>query len=96
VVDTGPDPEQDSDDISPDAELVPEQVPQDIKPEIKGKMLMVQEPVRDTTDKKPEKAPRYEMRPRKSKLSIDLNKPVVEEEHGLKNGSKVKENQAKN
>jgi hypothetical protein len=30
------------------------------------------------------------MRPRKSKLSIDLNKPVVEEEHGLKNGSKVK------
>jgi DNA repair exonuclease SbcCD ATPase subunit len=30
------------------------------------------------------------MRPRKSKLSIDLNKPVTEEEQGLKNGRKVK------
>jgi hypothetical protein len=30
------------------------------------------------------------MRPRKSKLSIDLNKPITEEEHGLKDGSKVK------
>jgi hypothetical protein len=30
------------------------------------------------------------MRPRKSKLSIDLNKPIAEEEQGLKNGSKVK------
>jgi hypothetical protein len=56
VVDTGPDPEQDSDDISPDTEQVPEQILQDIKPEIKGKMLMVHEPVRDTTDKKPEKS----------------------------------------
>jgi hypothetical protein len=30
------------------------------------------------------------MIPWKSKISIDLNKPVSEEEHGLKNGSKVK------
>jgi hypothetical protein len=90
VVDTGPDLDQDSDDISPNTKQVPEQIPQDIKPEIKGKMLMVHEPVRDTTDKRPEKRSRYEMRPRKSKLSIDLNKPIVEEEHGLKVGSKVK------
>jgi len=51
---------------------------------------MMQEPVRETIDKKLEKAPRYETRPRKSKISIDLNKPVVEEEQRLKNGSKVK------
>jgi hypothetical protein len=30
------------------------------------------------------------MRPRKSKLSIDLNKPVPEREHRLENGSNVK------
>jgi hypothetical protein len=42
--------EQNYDDIS----LEIEQVFEDIKPEIKGKMLMVHEPVRDTTDKKPE------------------------------------------
>jgi hypothetical protein len=52
-------------------------------------MLMVHEPVKDTIDEKPEKKPRYEMRPRKAKLSIDLNRPV-EEEHELKNGSRVK------
>jgi hypothetical protein len=28
-------------------------------------MLMVHEPVKDTIDEKPEKKPRYEMRPRK-------------------------------
>jgi hypothetical protein len=50
---------------------------------------MMQEPVRDTIDKKTEKAPRYEMMPRKSKQSIDLNKPIIEEEQGLKNGRKV-------
>jgi hypothetical protein len=50
-MDFGPDPEQDSDDITPDAELTPEKVPHDVKPEIKGKMLMMQEPVRETIDK---------------------------------------------
>jgi len=50
---------------------------------------MMQEPVRETIDKKHDKAPIYEMRPRKSKCLIDLNKPVAEEEKGLKNGSKV-------
>jgi hypothetical protein len=90
MVDLGPDLEQDSNDITLDAELTPEQVPHDVKPEVKGKMLMMQEPVRETIDKKYEKAPRYEMRPRKSKLSIDLNKPVTKEEQGLKDGSKVK------
>jgi hypothetical protein len=53
-------------------------------------MLMVQEPMGDTIEKNTEKAPRYEMRPRKSKISIDRNKLVVEEEQGLKNGRKVK------
>jgi hypothetical protein len=53
-------------------------------------MLMVQEPVGDTINKNLEKEPRYKMRPRKSKLSIDLNKPVAEEADGLKNGSKLK------
>jgi hypothetical protein len=53
----GPDPEQDSDDITPYAELAPEQVPHDVKPEIKGKMLMMQEPVRETIDKKLRKHP---------------------------------------
>jgi hypothetical protein len=52
-------------------------------------MLMVHEPVKDTIDGKPEKKPRSEMRPRKAKLSIDLNRHV-EEEHELKNGSRVK------
>jgi mRNA-degrading endonuclease RelE of RelBE toxin-antitoxin system len=51
---------------------------------------MMQEHVRDSFDKKIEKAPRYEMRPRKSKLFIDLNNLVIEEEHGIKDGSKVK------
>jgi hypothetical protein len=36
----------------------------------------MQEPVRETHEKNSEVAPRYEMRPRKSKLSIDLNKSV--------------------
>jgi len=49
----------------------------------------MKEPARDALDRKSEKAPRYEMRPRKSQFSIDLNKPVTEEEHGLKDGSKV-------
>jgi hypothetical protein len=53
-------------------------------------MLMVHELVRDTTDKKHEKSPRYEMRGRKYNLSIDLNNPDPEEEHRLKNGRKVK------
>jgi hypothetical protein len=53
-------------------------------------MLMVHEPVKDIIEDKPEKNPRYEMRPRKTKLSIDLNRPVVEEEHELKNGNRVK------
>jgi hypothetical protein len=53
---------------------------------------MVHEPVKGTIDEKPEKKPRYEMRPRKFNLSIDLNRPIVEEENGIKNVSKVKEN----
>jgi hypothetical protein len=53
-------------------------------------MLMVHEPVKETIDEKLEKKPRYEMRPRKANLSIDLNRPP-EEEHELKNGSRVKE-----
>jgi hypothetical protein len=52
-------------------------------------MIMVHEPMKDTIDEKPEKKPRHEMRPRKAKLSIDLNRPA-EEEHELKNGSRVK------
>jgi hypothetical protein len=51
---------------------------------------MMHEPMRDSTNKKHEKRPIYEMIPRKSKLSIDLNKIIVEEELGIKNGSKVK------
>jgi hypothetical protein len=57
--------------------LSPEQVPRDVKLEIKGKMLMMQEPVREENDKKPKKAPRYEIRSRKSNFSIDLNKHVA-------------------
>jgi len=50
----------------------------------------MQEHVRDIINKKKtEKAHIYERRPRKFKLSIDLNKPVAKEEHGLKNGNKV-------
>jgi hypothetical protein len=30
------------------------------------------------------------MRPRKDKISIDLDRPIPEEEHGLKIGRKVK------
>jgi hypothetical protein len=45
--------------------------------------------MRETHDKNSEVAPRYEMRPRKTKLSIDLNKYAIEEEHGLKDRSKV-------
>jgi hypothetical protein len=90
VVETGLDLDQNSNDISPDVDLAHEKVPRDIKPGIKGKMLMVQELVRDIIDKIPDKMPIYEMRPRKSNLSIDLNKPVVEEEKGIKNGRKVK------
>jgi hypothetical protein len=41
---------------------------------------MMQEPVRETIDKKYGKSPIYEMRPRKSKISIDLKKLVTEEE----------------
>jgi chromosome segregation ATPase len=52
-------------------------------------MLRVHEPVKDNIRDKPEKNPRYEMRPRKTKLSIDLNRPVVEEEYELKNENKV-------
>jgi hypothetical protein len=37
VMDFGPDPEQDSDDITPDEKLVPEQVPHEAKPESKEK-----------------------------------------------------------
>jgi hypothetical protein len=73
-VDTGPDPEQDFEETGPETEHVPEQVLEETKPEAKGKMLMVHEPVKDIIDDKPEKNPRYEMRPRKSKLSIDLNR----------------------
>jgi hypothetical protein len=51
-VETGLDLEQDFEDISIKTLHAPNQVLQDIKPEIKWKMLMVNEPVRDTTDKK--------------------------------------------
>ena len=84
-----PNLEQDSGDLNTDAKLVHEQVPHEAKPDIKGKLLKMKEPVREALDKKFKKAPRYEMRPRKSQFSIDLNKPVTEEEHGLKDGSKV-------
>jgi hypothetical protein len=49
--------------------------------------MMVHEPMKDMIDEKANKKPRYEIRPRKSKLSIDLNRLVVEEEHELKNGN---------
>jgi hypothetical protein len=56
----------------------------------------VHEPMRDTTDKKTKKAPIYEMIPRKSNISIDLNKPIVEEEQGLKKWKQSKgRNQSK-
>jgi hypothetical protein len=87
LVDTSLDLEQDFEDIS----LETEQILEDIKPNIKGKILMVHKPVKDTTNEKLEKRPRYEIRPSKFKLSIDLNRPVDEEEHGLKTGRKVKE-----
>jgi hypothetical protein len=90
VMDFGIDPEHDSNDITPDVEMAPKQVPHDVKTNIKGKTLMMQEPVRETSDKKCDKEPKYEMRPRKYKISIEINKPVTEEEKVHKNGNKLK------
>jgi hypothetical protein len=50
---------------------------------------MLHEPMKGTIDDKPEKKSRYEMRPRKTRLSIDLNRPA-EEEHEIKKESRVK------
>jgi hypothetical protein len=88
-MDFGPDHEHESDDITLYVDIVSEKVAHDLKPYIKGKMLRMQEPVREEIDEKLEKAPKYEMMPRKFKISIDLNKPVAKEEQGLKDGSKV-------
>jgi len=52
---------------------------------------MVHEPMKDKIEDIPEKNPGYEMIPRKSKLSIDLNRLVADEEHAIKNGNIVKE-----
>jgi hypothetical protein len=90
VMESGSDPEQDSNYLTPGVELSLEQVPHDVKSEIKGKTLMIQELVRETIDKISKKTPRYEMRLRKSKIFIDLNKSVAEEEQGLNNGNKLK------
>jgi len=53
-------------------------------------MLMMHATMKDTIDEKTEKKLGYEMIPRKTKLSIELNRPVAEEEHEFKNGSIVK------
>jgi hypothetical protein len=50
-------------------------------------MLKVHEPVKDNIEDTHEKNPRYEMRPRKTNLSIEFNRPTVEEENELKNGN---------
>jgi hypothetical protein len=86
----GPNHEKDSNDITPDAKLILEKVPPEAKLEIKGKILNMQEPVREVLNKKSKKSPKYEMRPRKYKFSIELNKPFIEELQELKNGSRVK------
>ena len=46
-----PDLEQDSDDITPNVDLTLKKIPHDVKPTIKGKMLMMQEPMRESIDK---------------------------------------------
>jgi hypothetical protein len=50
---------------------------------------MVHELVKDNIENKPENKPRYEIKPRKTKISIYLNR-LAEEEHELKNGNIVK------
>jgi hypothetical protein len=65
------------------------QVLEEIKLEANGKMLMVHEPEKEIIDGIPKKNHRYEMIPRKSKLSIDLNRPT-EEEPKLKYVNRVK------
>jgi hypothetical protein len=83
LVDTGPDPEHDFEETGPKTEHAPEKVEEETKLEAKGKMMMVHEHVKEIIDEKPKKNPRYEMRPRKYKLSIDLNRPTAKEEHGF-------------
>jgi hypothetical protein len=40
----GPDPEQDSDEPTPDENFILEQIPPDVKPEIRGKGVKIQGP----------------------------------------------------
>jgi hypothetical protein len=51
---------------------------------------MVYELVKYNIRDKPEKNSRYDMRPRKSNLSLDLNMPVIDEEYEHKANNIVK------
>jgi hypothetical protein len=65
--DFGPDPEQDSDGISPHAEVSPKKHLEDIKPEVKANISEVQEHMKEAHRRGPEITHRYEMRSRRSK-----------------------------
>jgi hypothetical protein len=84
AMELGLDPEEDFDGITPDTNLFLEKVSYDSKPDLKEKTLKMQGSVKNTHDKNYEVAPRYEMRSRKTKFSIDLNKSSIEEEQGMK------------
>jgi hypothetical protein len=88
----GPYLEQDLEETGPETKHVLEKVLEDTKPEVGREMLKVHELVKDNIRDKPEKNPMCEMIPRKTKLSIDLNSPNVDEEHELKNGNKMETN----
>jgi len=81
----GPETEKCLEETGPEKEHVLKKFIEETKLEARRKMFRVHEPVKDNIRDKLEKNPR----PRKTKLSIDINGPIVEEEYEIKTKNKV-------